>query len=484
MSVTPTDSTYRRAAAPAVALAATSVAIAIVVCSAIIAVANPPGVWRTLALLWAIAIAGVMLIFRSAARTNDARVLNLSHVWALKLVAGLAVLYFGWVPELDLSSVNYGYDPQRFYFQANDLQEAGYNTAAIPSINYTGVLYVYGAVFQTFGHNAFAPALINALVALWCILAAIRFLHAIPRTGRASYWLVGLTLLIPEMIWFDDLVSRETLSAALTTVGILGCTSYLLPRQTVRRLALVSFKAAIPSLLILGILRMSVLAASLVAIGFIYFAHRMTFRQRAVAVLVLLVMMAALAAAPAIISRLGGYDFNIKTFNPARRAKTAMEDPAFQWAQGSIGRRLIGDTMTKLVIFTPPRMVLYLILPLPRVDAPLDNLATGRWLAWQNLLTALSAAIYVILIPFVLALGIDVLRKRAPPGASIVFLAFGVIFTLIVAGNQILHERYRIMSIPLLVACAVLGRNSSRFARRAGTAIWICTIAAGVAAYL
>lgn len=474
----------RRGIANAAALATLSIGIAIIVCCSIVVYARPEGLWRTLALVWITAIGGAILIFRTAHRANEERVLRLVHVWALKLIAGIAILYFGWMPGLDPLSENYGYDPQRFYDQAQILQRAGYSTSAAAVMNYTGVLYVYAVVFGLFGANSFAPALVNALVSIWAILVVLRFLYALPQ-HRRNYWLAGLTIIIPEIIWFDDLVSRETLTTALLTVGILGCTSYLLPRDSVRRLHVTSFRVAILSLVLLGILRMSALAAAIAAIGVIYFAHRMTFKQRVVAVTVFVVISGALAVAPAIIRTLGGYKLDyLKELNPSFRAETALRDPNFVWSEGSIGRRLIGDTPAKLVLFTPIRMVVYLVLPLPNARVSFAELADGQWLPWQTALTAASAAIYIVLIPYVIALGIDVVRKRAPHGASILFVAFVVILTGIVTGNQILHERYRIMSIPLLVACSVLGTNATRSARRTGIALWLMTLGGAVAAYV
>ncbi|HVR40618.1 MAG TPA: hypothetical protein VMU84_16100 [Thermoanaerobaculia bacterium] len=476
--------TTRRGNATAIVLAMTSVAVAIAICSAFLVIGARDGFWRSLLLLWLVAIGGALLVFRTASCTGDDRVLNLVHVHALKLVLGFAVLHFGWIPSLDQTSPMYGYDPQRYYFESEELRASGFNTAALPSLKYTAVLYFYGGLYGIFGFNPYAPALFNSLVALWGMLAVLRAAYAVKTKRSPGDWMLGLTLLIPEIIWFDQLVSRETLNTALMSVGVLGSTSYLLPKDVVKRLKIVGFASAIPSLLFLGILRTSALAASMAAIGAIYFLHRMTMRQRLLAVAVLVIAGAALAAAPSIVLRLGGYELTyLEELNPSYRAQTALNDPQYIWGENSVGRRLVGDTPAKLVFFAPIRMLSYIILPLPIARPTLEGLRAGSWWDWQGVLMDASSIIYIFIVPWVLALAIEVVRKRSIENATMFLVAFGVIYSGIVIGNQILHERYRVMSVPLLAACAWLGRDASRSSRRRALALWIFILAGAVAGY-
>jgi hypothetical protein len=82
---------------------------------------------------------------------SDRRLQLLPTLWIIKVGMTIFVLYAGWIPQLDPSSPNWGFDPQRFYIDAFDLIENGWNPVA--GSNYQGIIFYYGAIFYVFGYN-------------------------------------------------------------------------------------------------------------------------------------------------------------------------------------------------------------------------------------------------------------------------------------------------------------------------------------------
>ena len=113
------------------------------------------------------------------------------------------------------------------------------------------------------------------------------------------------------------------------------------------------------------------------------------------------------------------------------------------------------------IIFLPPRMVLYLLAPLPKILVPVRDLLAGSWIAWQRLLTLLSSVINVIIIPYALASLVQSIKTRKTNSAPLIFhISYWVTFISIAGGNLIIHERYRVMATFLLFGCAWLGART------------------------
>jgi len=99
--------------------------------------------FNTVLLLGFVAVGGLLLCRRTQIRLNDPMLKVLGYFWLIKLGLTLFLIYVSWIPLLATGS---GYDPIRYYFQAQDLVDMNWSAALI-SLNYVGILYYYGAIY-------------------------------------------------------------------------------------------------------------------------------------------------------------------------------------------------------------------------------------------------------------------------------------------------------------------------------------------------
>jgi len=162
-----------------------------------------------------------------------------------------------------------------------------------------------------------------------------------------------------------------------------------------------------------------------------------------------------------LLNYLGSETFDVgKSLNTAMSAKENIATTAseVQYSTNSISSILLPDGIFQSIIFLPPRMILYILSPLPNLSVSLVELIEGSWQAWQKLLTILSAIINIIAMPYVLAATIQAIRKRKENFAFLtLIIPYWAVFIAIAGGNLIIHERYRVMATLLLWSCAWLG---------------------------
>lgn len=147
-----------------------------------------------------VSIIGLILCERLKLSLKDSNLKVLRYFWIIKLAVTFILLYGGWIPFLD-QNPGWGYDPQRYYFQAQELIEN--NWIFLGGLNYIGILYYYGAIFFTFGHNPVIPALVNSFVTLAATLSLISYCYEINIKRQISDWTLVWALLLPEILWSD-----------------------------------------------------------------------------------------------------------------------------------------------------------------------------------------------------------------------------------------------------------------------------------------
>ncbi len=100
---------------------------------------------NTLIIFVGVTVLGLWFCQRTCYDLADTKLKILSTLWLLKVLFVLFLLHVGWMPQLDPSSINWGYDPQRFYIDAKLLVENGWKPV-VASV-YQGVLFYYGLIF-------------------------------------------------------------------------------------------------------------------------------------------------------------------------------------------------------------------------------------------------------------------------------------------------------------------------------------------------
>jgi len=410
------------------------------------------GYWPTLALLIVAAAVALALIHETSIRCNDPRLLRLGYVYDAALAFMLLVLATRWSANLAAGGVSLEGDQERFYFQAGQLARDGFRLSHLPSLNYTGVLFVYGVIFRIFGQNPYAPLLVNLLLIVVVTVMLVRVAYKIKSERTAGDWMIGLLLIVPDVLLHGVMPSRDILAMGLVAIAVLAVAEYVLDDPRGRK-PLVAAMLVIPALLLLAVVRTPALIPAVGSIVLLLLFFRVWKGIVAVAVPAAVILLTA----PLLSERLGGYHVSYSYIASHLVADSAdLPLDIFNWHPRSIARLLIPHNAVQAIAYAPPRLVLYLLAPLPFVN---PRAATG-WSRDQMLMTALSSVVYVLLFPMLLASLYGAITARR--AGLTLQIPFWLTMFAIAAGTPLIHERYRLMAVPFLIGCIWLGRTATR----------------------
>jgi hypothetical protein len=497
----------------------------------------------TLLLVAIVALGGVALIHAVADRLRDPNIDKLGYVFAAKLFLLLVLVYAGWVPELDPNAPGFGNDPQRFYFTSLDLAAQGFDPESVPSTNYVGIFYVYAAVFALFGQTPLAPALVNGFASLVTALLVILVAYTLRPVRGPRDWTLGLVMLVPDIMWYDVQTSRETLAMALIAVSTLTAGLYVRTQRNSYGTSQVAI--VLIALAGLGLIRTSMMLPVIAIIAFLVIAYgRGAPVRRMLGSLAMLVLAVVIGVVDPMVSQaMSGQSV---VFNPFRfyaeplpsgpgsaapqvsappvSSPTAVliqpstgvpvsseappssptaavvqptvpvpvdaeAPPALNWTDRSIGLLFAARNPMELILFAPIRLLIYVVAPLPNISVELVGLGVGSYAAWTKASNVLSALTYLILFPLALASLTDLVMRRSRSPFLILHAAFWPIMLAIAVGStqggvQVIHERYRVMAIPLMLACVWAGQFAPRPLIRWTYIAWIALLVGGAVFYI
>ena len=411
-------------------------------------------------LLIFVSFVGLILAKKTAITLGDYKLNILGTFWLLKVFATILLLFLGWIPDLDYStSTAWGYDPQRYYKYTADLIENDW----IPNfgLNYMGVIYYYAAIFSIFGYSPLIASLVNIFVTLLGILFLIRCLYAFIPIRSSKDWSISFLLLIPEVLWYDVMTSRETLLAFLILT-----VSLIIGRK------ILAYKGEIfDSWFIAGLISLAILSVRATMIIPVLFGailmflilskrSKLSFSSRYSTFIVLTgSVFIAVIAGPVIQAFLGTSTFNFASqITSLLSANENIASDIDGWSDRSIGLLLMPEGPVQALLFLPFRMILYLAAPLPNISVTILGLLTGSFSAWQNLMTIPTSLLMIILFPYVLTGSSLSWKMRAKiPGMIIIPIVLWVTMAAVAGGNLIIHERYRLMFTLLFFAVAWIG---------------------------
>lgn len=427
--------------------------------SAIILMTIQQAALSSIFLLIIISISGLIFCRNTEIQLNDPSLKILGYLWLIKLGITFFLLYVGWIPQLNLvSSTTWGYDPQRFYIQAQELVSNNWSSA-IFNLNYVGILYFYGAIYYIFGKNPVTPALINNFITLFASLYLVKVGYEIKNRRGPRDWTLAFALLLPELLWFDVMTSREMLLTALLLFTTLTVGRYLAGTTSTSLIKVLL--VVVSSMLGIAAVRTSMLLPVVATIALMALVIKRKDGSWLVRTATLAaVAVVALIVGPIFTRYLGGYNFDVNSAiqTATESSKNIALSDNVEWAKNSIGILFMPEGLIQSLLFLPPRMLLYLVSPLPNISISISDLLTGSWSAWQFLLTLLSSLINVLVFPYVLASFVQSVKMRKTNAAPLIFhIPYWTIFIAIAGGNLIIQERYRIMASPLLWGCAWLG---------------------------
>ena len=439
---------------------------------------------NTLIIFVFVTVMGLWLCHRTRVNLGDPKLKILGTFWLLKVGITLLLLYAGWIPYLDpATSPAWGYDPQRFYQDAKDLIENEWTPRA--GSNYQGIIYYYGGILFVFGNNAVAPALINAFVTLLGTLFLIRCLYSFAPDRTARDWTIAGLLLVPEVLWYDVMTSRETLMAALIIIAALGAGRYLVGVKKSSR----ANTLLLPGAALLAILAVRTSMAIPVVASICVMALVLRSRHKMGALMKVLLLglgIAVSSAGPVIQNLLGGSDIDyLAALKNAQSFETNVA-AQMEWSDNSIGLMIAPNSAWQALLYLPPRMVLYLAAPLPNVAVSLNELIDGSWSAWQRLMTLPTTALILLCFPYALAGAAQAWRfRRGQPAPLVLHITFWITFMAVAGGNIIIHERYRLMFTLLLFASMWFGyTRCSRGEVKLWAFPWFSLLAAGTVFYI
>jgi hypothetical protein len=424
------------------------------ICSALIYFENYSSKLATILLCFGIIISGHILIKNLTINLKDDKLYKLNLLWPIKFLTTILFLIFGWIPELVIGLDNSaGYDPARFYVYVGEILAPDWSVTNI-SLNYIGIIYYYATFAFIFGHNPFVPAIINSFVTLVGVLLIIRFTYLIESKKNRSY--IAYLILIPEVIWFDALTSRETLVANLLSVTMLTLGLYILNGKINFKALSIIFTGILGIILIRSSMLLPVLlfVITLVLIPSIFYNRT----SKYIIYIGALMLVGALVIAQYIQSIIGGYFINyrelfLSLINIEHNIANSME-----WSERSVAALLMPTNLLTAVIYTPLRMLMYVVAPLPGVNINFDGILRGNYVDFQNSLTSLTAIIIIVGFPYVLAGSHFAWKcRRKLPILIIIPVAFWSVAIAVSGGNLIIHERYRVMFDFLLFSTMWLG---------------------------
>lgn len=452
------------------------------ICSFLFGITLEQAVFPTVGLLMLVGTAGLLLIARLQHQLADRQLQRLGYIWLAKLGLLLFLLYVGWMPSLPATDVTNAFDPQRYYFQAQAVVENNWSADFI-GLNYKGILYYYGFLFYLVGHNPVVPALVNAFTTLLATLFLVRTGYAIKTERRPNDWTLGFAMLLPEVVWYDVMTSRETVMMALLTILLLAAGGYWAANRSL----------GVPQAILLvagtglgvGLIRTSMLLPAVGIIALLFLLLRPAGRRTAAGVLLFSFMVFVLLVSPRLNESLGSTDFSFGGL-VERVASGSRSLADFTWSEQSFGRLLIPDNMAEAVVFAFPRAALYMVSPLPRLGFSGAGLLQGSLDDWLAFIPTLSSLLNIALLPLAVASLVQTVSHREQHRAYFVFhVSFWLLFLAIAGGNYIIHERYRVMASLLFWGCIWLGWTAcSRNQVQRWYSVWLGILSGAILLYI
>jgi hypothetical protein len=135
----------------------------------------------------------------------DKQLLILSLLFNLIIMIILNII---WTRVLyESGNARQGFDPIRYYHLIPEFIENGYELTV--GLNFLGVIYYGTLISELFGHSSITISLINTAITFLSIYFLINFL--IESTNKKYHKYSYALFFIPEILWYQNLLSKEIL---------------------------------------------------------------------------------------------------------------------------------------------------------------------------------------------------------------------------------------------------------------------------------
>lgn len=344
----------------------------------------------------------------------------------------LAILAFNWTPYLPINSSQWGFDPQRYYHYAGEILNTGYTET---SLLYFGVVYFYYIAFKLFGYDPIVPLFINEILTLYSVLILSKF---VSNDKKILKYFVFL-LVIPEVIYFNVMSSREILCMAGTTIFTV---KYLQLFNNKEKGSLLDYGILLSSFFLVAIIR------TLMVIGLIFLVVIVTMKKSRRKIKSSAFLMVALLIVTVIALRLstemGSFNTSENMLSNVSRMLSGSQEET-DWviySQGSFSKLLIPHNNIEFLVFGFIRSFAYLIIDPRFIYDPiaLFYLNGAQPPIYTNLTTLIMFCSLVYIYNFIKRFkGLDFTMKY-------LFITFIIYFFLVGMGNPtMIHIRYRVV---------------------------------------
>lgn len=415
----------------------------------------------TIFLFLAVLILGLWLCYRTSIELEDPKLKILSFFWLLKLIATFFLLYVGWMPQLDPINDSWGYDPQRYYFDAWGLVENDW--VPVSGLSFQGIVYYYGVIFYFFGHNPAVPALINSFLTLFGTLFLIKSFYALLPNRTSKDWVGSGLLLLPEILWYDVMTSRESILWVCAIIFSYSFAQFWLINR--KRFPTRDIISILIALLVIVVIRPTLaLFSVIIMLLFFMLIKKVNSRGAGLKTFLLSLVFCAIGFASFIQGFIGNnsVDYIALLINATSHGSNTAN--LMGWSHNSIGLLFAPNNIFQSVAFLPARMLLYLLAPLPYINFSLQGLIDGSWSDWQNIIELINVSLTLICMPYLMAGMHKAWRVRHQNSGGLAMqVIFWAIFVTVVGGNIIIHQRYRTMFLLPLWTCIWFGYTRCTF---------------------
>lgn len=391
---------------------------------------DAPAVLLILEYIGVLAIANILI--RKGLHAPKEIKIRYMNCFLIGFTISLLFLYFVWTPGLPESSRDWGFDPQRYYLYSSSFVRGD---PVITGLNYFGVVFFYVFLFFLFGIDPLIPLFVNVLLTLYAVILIANHFESLG--GKGKYF--SLLLLIPEVLYFNVISSREIICLSLATISLLKGYKLISGARGV-----LSILAFFFPLLLLVVIRPPMGAGVILAIGlFFVIGSGVRLKKKQIAILALLgcAFVAGIAISTSLDTNGRDTGDDISEAIEERVEGNVEAGGQHQFQSNSMAKRLIPHNTAEFVIYGFIRTIAYVIVPPSVVLNPFEALAMNT--PTTESFAHITSLLLMLCIPKVWR----VLRKdmRGQPKVKVVGFAFIVFFFLVGYFNvTMIHQRYRL----------------------------------------
>jgi hypothetical protein len=321
------------------------------------------------------------------------------------------------------NELKWGFDPLRYYSSAIENIRKGYFSY---NFSYIGIVYYNIIILKIFGVDPLVPLLTNSFLTFYAVLLLVRFIG--DRRNIAKY---GFLLLIPEVVSFNMMASREIICMSLITVFVI---EYF---ELVRFYTLSKLVIIIISIFIVAFIRPPM--AGMAIIG-IYIYSLLSHRRKTMKNIIFMTVVVLILGMGFYFSTSLGSNFSSDYISESLSESVRGNNTARDDAKAGLTTALIPHNPVEYVVFGIIRSFAY-VLPAPIMIRDFSNqFSFSDYRVYDNLTTILL----FIFLPFVF-LGIYNRKKMDNKIYYIMVLLVILFFAIGMSLTNLIHNRYRIV---------------------------------------